>query len=976
MTKFEQFLENRAKGGIKEAEEVNNLMSDYLSEKEIVITRMIHGIGYHSKSIKEICDILGFEENEVMHIYQHAMAILNACLEARERRLIDCKGVTDDDVRKLKLHKEITIKEYIDNIENEMVQEHKIGKRQMELYHIAKENLPLYYILSPLDLNILDKIPLNEIKHDILDPDFDQKYTKLYKTTPTLASLLKYKFNFKLGKVNKNEIAILQWRHFVLNNAQDIIARWQNKEDTIQNPHNTIFPSHFDKEEPLGTSYMNMVSEMISFFESTSSNPKNKLRAQVLNFFFNEHLSLKEIVDKTNVSITTIKDNFIDLLFKDGKVNEISLNPLFKKSIESYIKTIFYSPMRKILDEVQLDEDNLLCLLSLYGAEVFECKQFHQDAIIIHKGDIIRAKECIQKLFNILGASVFPISKQQLMSQLTVVVDSDKWLPEYVESIISTNDLIHKTDNNLLYVSDNLLKDSTLRICRIIDKFPNHIATKEEIRTEYIKLYGKEPSNFQIKEMEENNFFSISEGVYMYSPCHKPITVHEFMNEYISTNILFRWSEFIEKIKTINPKVKARSERTYTTKRCSVCSSDSDLLVLKGHENDYPQYKWGANRKSNVTNFFLKKAVEILKEQKDYQMPYNLFIRQLNTIVVNIGYSGNNTGSVIKNYSNKEPKLFEILDGNIRLNMDVLEDTPMEYLGKGYKYAESYLSIYALAVSELKTKPGHKMLRSDFAKLAKSQISDDIDVRIVNKAFEDRLKPSMLYVHGKRANAFICLDIKIFKEETRDEQQYKIENNDTANTNETAPVLVVDTTPRHTTTYRKVFNWPDIISMLKRELVYYDKPYFFQGITSDSVLEKFKKFMSQSNNAYLNELIPQAYYELNYAHVDKWSSYDYRSKIALAFESLLAEIYFQNQGVELHAKGLMEIMDRAFPDYKKARINSDKSGFNGILNKIYNDRNRFAHAVYKELPPITSNLTSFVSYMALYVYTVAKYYNG
>ena len=68
MTKFEQFLENRAKGGIKEAEEVNNLMSDYLSEKEIVITRMIHGIGCHSKSIKEICDILGFEENEVMHI--------------------------------------------------------------------------------------------------------------------------------------------------------------------------------------------------------------------------------------------------------------------------------------------------------------------------------------------------------------------------------------------------------------------------------------------------------------------------------------------------------------------------------------------------------------------------------------------------------------------------------------------------------------------------------------------------------------------------------------------------------------------------------------------------------------------------------------------------------------------------------------------------------------------------------------------
>ena len=64
----------------------------------------------------------------------------------------------------------------------------------------------------------------------------------------------------------------------------------------------------------------------------------------------------------------------------------------------------------------------------------------------------------------------------------------------------------------------------------------------------------------------------------------------------------------------------------------------------------------------------------------------------------------------------------------------------------------------------------------------------------------------------------------------------------------------------------------------------------------------------------------------------------------------------------------------AFPDYLNARKNYDRTGFNGVLNDIYNDRIRFAHPTTSELPTLLSNIKSFISYMALYVYTVAKYY--
>ena len=88
------------------------------------------------------------------------------------------------------------------------------------------------------------------------------------------------------------------------------------------------------------------------------------------------------------------------------------------------------------------------------------------------------------------------------------------------------------------------------------------------------------------------------------------------------------------------------------------------------------------------------------------------------------------------------------------------------------------------------------------------------------------------------------------------------------------------------------------------------------------------------------------------------------------------DIYFQNRGVEPQTKGLWEILELAFADYQQARKTYDRNGFNGIFNNIYNDRVRFAHPTASEMPTLSDNIKALISYMALYVYTVAKYYKG
>lgn len=750
-----------------------------------------------------------------------------------------------------------------------------------------------------------------------------------------------------------------------------------SKATEVQYNFNTVFPSSFNADTSLTDAYRQMIEELLLYFGQTTTVQKNAKRKTICDLFFNQHLVPKEIVRVAHISITTINDNFLIPLFRNGSVDQISLNSTFKAAIDQCLADALYSPKAELRNIIQLDDDDFSQFLYLFNYAVFEDIERGQSAIIIHKGDTMRVSECLVNFCSILNDELLPISKQDLYTKLSNIIVSDNWLPDYIDKVILTHkDILISTDGSI-FMKDEALKGVAQRIRRIVYKSPSHIARKDDVIAAYKLLYGGEEPIFVQKSLKEMGVFSISHGgVYQYSEDGKaPITVHEYIDQYIGDRILFRWSELLEEIVKINPSLKEKSERTYTTNKCTLCSSDPDILVLKGHESEFPQYNWRNPRMMNKTNFTINKAVELLRAKGGNGMSYADFTRELNKILVANSISTNSTKDVIRKYITGDTKIFILENDIIKIDDLVLANVSLDYIGLGYKYSDFYLSIYSLAISELKSKPDYKMLRYDLAALAKAQISDEIDDKIVNKAFADKAKPDMLTVEGTRRGAYICLDINKLTLETSKDKQYKVADDDKENQNESNPTMVVDTTPRPAA-YRQLYNWEDIIVMLKRDLKHYDKPYFYQGITSNDVLEKFHRFMSQSNNIYLNQLIPQAYYELNYANVDRWSSYDYRSKMARAFESLLMDIYYQNRGVESQTKGLWEILELAFADYLKARKTYDRNGFNGIFNTIYNDRIKFAHPTASEMPTLSDNIKALISYMALYVYTVAKYYKG
>ena len=741
----------------------------------------------------------------------------------------------------------------------------------------------------------------------------------------------------------------------------------------------TVFPSSYDDKQPIGMTFRQMISEMTAYYQGTSAIEKNRKRAGILNKIYFEGKDNRQIATELNITVPTIDQNFLSPLFGNGYVDEVSIQPAFFAALKDYRTVALYAPPRLVEDKVQLHGKEFSGFLSILSLGILEEKpEYRQDEIIIGSRDQMKVNKCLFCLFDTLSRLVIPVTTSELLDEVKKAVPEGMWLEEFVLSAIKNNPSVIK-DNDKVYLEDQKLKSKASRISRIVYNSAYKMLKAADIQDKYCSIYKEDlkyiPTQKDLKPV--HIIVESKGGYYRYVANGQSVqTVNLFMDEYFSRHILFRWRDLLSELQKKWSDIKVKSKRDYAVKHCTPCAQDSDILVLKGHEQDYPQYEWSTPRKTDKTNFFVNQAVMILEAKPGKEMPYRSLLRELNAVVTGNGYSDHTTGTVIKKYTNEDPKLFIQEKGNIRFDDVVLQDVNLDTIGKGFKYDGFYASIYALAVTELKKRDGKKMLRRDLADMATKIIDGKISSKIVSKAFEVSSKPDFLTLESSGKSVYVCLDASSFNQEHASEFQYKVDATEAEDNVETVPDLVVDTQQRPDVTYRTIFNWNDILTALKKDLKHYDKAFFYPGITADGVLLKFKQFMEKSCNLYLRQIIPQAYYELSYASIDRWSAFDYRSKFARAFETLLTDIYYQNYGVELHASGLAEILqEKEFLDFAVARHNHDRKGFAGIFNYIYSDRNLFAHTNVSDLPSLLNCVQSCISYMALYVYTVAKYYH-
>ena len=722
------------------------------------------------------------------------------------------------------------------------------------------------------------------------------------------------------------------------------------------------------------------VKQTIDFLLYYSTKKSSQSFAEKLQKVYQEGKSLDDVATEMDCTKESVRKPLKDFYTGKKDFEGCKVDPTFltylKDNIEPFVfkpATAFYDD-HGIFDECQIDFFNKAADVVTVNLDDWDdCTVFIKDA---NKGDYTQS---MHLLYEVICEEIVPVSLEKIEKDWHIAGENkdyknNKLVEGVIAPFITSHPWIKTNDFSEYYIGHTHLRTDYQRIGRMLFNKKGFVKT-QDVRDEYKKIYGLDVnfSGIPVKLGQRDDFY-ITNGDLYYSETHQPIDdFNSIMKAYAEEHIFFKWSDFVDEMIKSNRTFNEGTRRSFMMEICRSCLDDKDLLVLKGHEKNYPQYRWRKDHNMEISNWTLTTAIRILGSHQD-TMDKNSFISALKSEADENGYSNRIMDIIFKTYSSPTNPLFVIDDTNIFLDRQVLENkygNNLDKIGKKQMYLDAYPSIYAQTITALRKSEDHAMLLSDICKMVAPTLPEGMHVTTIRLALDDDNMPKEIYREKIDNRIYIKLRQEEDEEEIRKEIQYTIQNQpDLADAE--LPQVSVSTVEREVVSYRTILDWQKLKVALKRELAFYNRTY--NTITSDAVLEKFESFMKKSDNSLLSSIIPQKMYEYFYGMIDRNLLFDYLLHITLDFETLLREIAFSCRPKEKY-NGMLDICKLYYPDYAIAIANNAKQGFEGIVKDLNYHRNRFAHGDDIDLP-ITSLHIKFISYVALYVYTVDKYYQN
>lgn len=169
-------------------------------------------------------------------------------------------------------------------------------------------------------------------------------------------------------------------------------------------------------------------------------------------------------------------------------------------------------------------------------------------------------------------------------------------------------------------------------------------------------------------------------------------------------------------------------------------------------------------------------------------------------------------------------------------------------------------------------------------------------------------------------------------------------------------------------------DWGTLKDVLKSELSFYQNWMAYEGIDYNEAIEKFVQFIKGAGNVNLNKYIPHNLCRYWLSHTDKFDRSSYVNLLAAGFEGLLAEISLKNNGYRKSKNGLIDWLKDEYNHFLPLTTThrDDAQGFDRIFIELKCCRNKFCHGGFAEMNSAYTN-RSISNFVALYVYTVAKY---
>lgn len=690
---------------------------------------------------------------------------------------------------------------------------------------------------------------------------------------------------------------------------------------------------------------------------------------------------------KTPTRLEQILGNFISGK-NDGKSTYAGLvfSPTLREKITNVVNENIHHPKEDLMEALGIEREQVFYLLSkAFGFKV----EGDEHPIILSNVKSRRNKVAFDKnlkcLKQSLQALLFPATKEVILDDVYERVKQEKgnieFLPDVILQALENDPNIEEIGEESFQLKKEELGQARLIQGRILYEI-NDWRTKDEIEKIYWQQFPERKEMFQASQL--SNFVSKVSPTMGFIPMGKTglwrftdnktgqeQSVFTLLENLLKDKELVTLDEVMALIKAKNLPYEASTIRAYLLVLCYI-DEDGSTFVRLDKKDEYPEYLWKRKYRGDSTNWTVNRSVEILQKQPDYRMAYKLFRDELQRLAKEEGYRPA-VINIINAYDG-ESKLFLRKDGFIELNVHVLENTDLLFEGL-YRKEPHFMDIFSYTFNALSHVKDGQLALTELIKGITGQEGMSISESTIRHAFEkDALLPDGLERISVEGKVYVRLVNAKAKDE---DEQFKVDNT-VPFTNEETPTLVVDTVERPAVTYLTIFTWPELREAMKSELAFYEDWDASNSVISESSLDKFQKFMEGSENSNLRVMIPQDMYDNWFAFTNRFARYHYFTDLALNFEALLVDICRRN-GKEVAGKGLGEICNEYYPEYSSVIVKHDISGsrYNKILRNLYINRNQISHGDGKPVEmKSVQMMSSIISYIALYVRTVVKYYKG
>lgn len=587
---------------------------------------------------------------------------------------------------------------------------------------------------------------------------------------------------------------------------------------------------------------------------------------------------------------------------------------------------------------------------------------------IIPKGKKGTFSEIANAVISVFRDVVIPIDKEELIERIShrrKMVDTEDYEEAFIENMLSEDELI-ESRKEMFWLKTEYLTSDKQKMARLIFEEKIPISSKDAQVKFEAKYHHKMSSSLSV--LNEYGVKNIHGNIWAFSETTL-LPLQTFIDNYAIEHKIFYFKDIETTLKS-SGYVVSSSLRAYITNICQVDNNDKNHFCHKDFVDDYSTFSWRNQSRDGITNWILNKIKDSMgsEDRKPIGEIYS-YVQNEAEGTIFAHRIRPRTQSIIEKYSGAgRPYLLK--DNILQKNTAFFDSFDFSVEGlKGGKYP-FYLQIRSIILNALKKSIEGKISLVDVIKLINESLDVPQDrntvIRAITNTHLPKLSAELQKIEG-------TLYVVRTKEDISSEPIYEIKSTtDPDKADIVEKFEVVEARPD--ISYRLTLDWSKLETAMKRELTFYKNWMAYEHIDFDDAVAKFIRFIKKADNHNLNCRLPQSLYEYWFARTDSHDRETYVSYLAIFFEGLLSEIKYKKDNVRLRKYGLSDWM-KEYPGMSGILTLPPHiaKGFEKLYKDLYNKRNRFAHGEMVEMT--SSEMAKTISdYVALYIYTVAKYY--